>query len=138
MKQQVADALDSTIDELFPAELALVKSNKVVKAIDVPTALVLAGNSERLRLESGQKYAFAKVDREDAKKHFDQIMDTLSERESDVLRERFGLDSGYPKTLEEVAKKFNVSRERLRQVEAKAIRKMRHPTRAKKLKEIYR
>jgi RNA polymerase primary sigma factor len=55
-----------------------------------------------------------------------------------VLKLRFGLDDGQPRTLEEVGKVFNVTRERIRQIEAKALRKLRHPTRSKKLKEYLR
>jgi RNA polymerase primary sigma factor len=63
------------------------------------------------------------------------MMATLSERESMVLRLRFGLDDGRPRTLEEVGRVYNVTRERIRQIEAKALRKLRHPTRNKKLRE---
>jgi len=61
------------------------------------------------------------------------VLETLTTREQEVLGLRFGLDDGYPRTLEEVGRKFNVTRERIRQIEAKALRKMRHPTRIRKL-----
>ncbi len=63
-----------------------------------------------------------------------QVLGSLTEREEKVLRLRFGLGDGYPRTLEEVGSVFNVTRERVRQIEAKALRKMRHPTRARELK----
>jgi RNA polymerase primary sigma factor len=63
------------------------------------------------------------------------VLDTLTEREEKVLRLRFGLDDGRSRTLEEVGKEFSVTRERIRQIEAKALRKLRHPSRSKKLKD---
>ena len=64
------------------------------------------------------------------------VLDTLTPREEKVLRLRYGLDDGKPRTLEEVGKEFNVTRERIRQIEAKALRKLRHPSRSKKLKDF--
>lgn len=64
-----------------------------------------------------------------------EVLDTLTEREQKVLRLRFGLDDGRPRTLEEVGRDFNVTRERIRQIEAKALRKLRHPSRSRKLKD---
>ena len=63
------------------------------------------------------------------------ILDTLTPREEMVLRLRYGIDDGHPRTLEEVGKEFGVTRERIRQIEAKALRKLRHPSRSKKLKD---
>ncbi|MEG1547595.1 MAG: RNA polymerase sigma factor RpoD [Clostridia bacterium] len=65
-----------------------------------------------------------------------EVLDTLTPREEKVLRLRFGLDDGKARTLEEVGKEFNVTRERIRQIEAKALRKLRHPSRSKKLKDF--
>ena len=64
-----------------------------------------------------------------------EVLETLTDREQKVLRLRFGLDDGRPRTLEEVGREFNVTRERIRQIEAKALRKLRHPSRSKKLKD---
>lgn len=64
------------------------------------------------------------------------VIDTLTPREQKVIRLRYGLDDGYPKTLEQVGQEFNVTRERIRQIEAKALRKLRNPTRSKKLKDF--
>lgn len=64
-----------------------------------------------------------------------EVLTTLTEREQKVLRLRFGLDDGRPRTLEEVGKEFNVTRERIRQIEAKALRKLRHPSRSRKLRD---
>ena len=63
------------------------------------------------------------------------VLETLTPREEKVLRLRFGLDDGHQRTLEEVGREFNVTRERIRQIEAKALRKLRHPSRSKKLKD---
>jgi len=63
------------------------------------------------------------------------ILYTLTPREEMVLRLRYGLDDGHPRTLEEVGREFGVTRERIRQIEAKALRKLRHPTRSKKLRD---
>ena len=64
------------------------------------------------------------------------VLKTLTPREARVLSLRYGLDDGNPKTLEEVGKEFNVTRERIRQIEAKALRKLRHPSRSKKLRDF--
>lgn len=64
-----------------------------------------------------------------------EVLDTLTEREQKVLKLRFGLEDGRPRTLEEVGREFNVTRERIRQIEAKALRKLRYPSRSKKLKD---
>ena len=65
-----------------------------------------------------------------------KVLDTLTPRENEVIRKRYGLDDSRPKTLEEVGREFNVTRERIRQIEAKALRKLRHPNRTKKLKDF--
>ena len=66
-----------------------------------------------------------------------QVIETLTPREQKVIRLRYGLDDNHPRTLEEVGKEFNVTRERIRQIEAKALRKLRHPNRSKKLQDFY-
>ncbi len=69
------------------------------------------------------------------KEQLEEVLETLTPREREVLRLRFGLDDGKARTLEEVGQKFKVTRERIRQIEAKALRKLRHPSRSKKLKD---
>ncbi|MCL6581981.1 MAG: RNA polymerase sigma factor RpoD, partial [Firmicutes bacterium] len=69
------------------------------------------------------------------KEQLEEVLETLTPREEKVLRLRFGLDDGRARTLEEVGKVFDVTRERIRQIEAKALRKLRHPSRSKKLKD---
>ena len=70
------------------------------------------------------------------KEQLEEVLQSLTEREAKVLRLRFGLEDGRPRTLEEVGKEFDVTRERIRQIEAKALRKLRHPSRSKKLKDF--
>lgn len=79
-----------------------------------------------------EEYATNEILKEEIKR----VLETLQEREQEVLELRFGLIDGTSHTLEEVGKKFNVTRERIRQIEAKALRKLRHPSRAKKLKDF--
>ena len=64
------------------------------------------------------------------------VLNSLTPREEKVLRLRYGVDDGRPRTLEEVGREFNVTRERIRQIEAKALRKLRHPSRSKHLKDF--
>ncbi|AMB94918.1 RNA polymerase sigma factor RpoD [Aerococcus sanguinicola] len=70
------------------------------------------------------------------KEQLNEVLDTLTDREENVLRLRFGLEDGQSKTLEQVGKQFGVTRERIRQIEAKALRKLRHPSRSKQLKDF--
>ena len=70
------------------------------------------------------------------REELDDVLGTLTEREERVLRLRFGLIDGRQRTLEEVGKEFNVTRERIRQIEAKALRKLKHPSRSRKLKDF--
>ena len=69
------------------------------------------------------------------KEQLKEELDTLTEREQKVLRLRFGMNDGRARTLEEVGKEFDVTRERIRQIEAKALRKLRHPSRSRKLRD---
>ena len=68
------------------------------------------------------------------KKQLDEVLDSLTDREKRILELRFGIEDGRDRTLEEVGKEFGVTRERIRQIEAKALRKLRHPSRSNKLK----
>ena len=70
------------------------------------------------------------------KEQLNEVLSTLTDREAKVLKLRFGLEDGRSRTLEEVGKEFDVTRERIRQIEAKALRKLRHPSRSKKVKDF--
>lgn len=76
------------------------------------------------------------IEQKQCKERIDEVLETLTTREQKVLRERYGLDDGFEKTLEEVGKMYGVTRERIRQIEAKALRKLRHPSRSRKVKEF--
>ena len=93
-----------------------------------------------IRLTANWAYTFKNLTHQDwrytmLKEQLIGVLDTLTPREEKVLRLRYGLDDGKPRTLEEVGKEFNVTRERIRQIEAKALRKLRHPSRSRKLKD---
>ena len=75
------------------------------------------------------------LDEQYTMEQLDEVLDTLTEREQKVLRLRFGMNDGRARTLEEVGKEFDVTRERIRQIEAKALRKLRHPSRSRKLRD---
>ena len=80
-------------------------------------------------------YKKLQVDNLILKEQLEEVMNTLTPREAKVLKLRFGLEDGKARTLEEVGREFEVTRERIRQIEAKALRKLRHPSRSKKLRD---
>ena len=69
------------------------------------------------------------------REQLEEVMATLTDRDQQVIRMRFGLEDGHPRTLEEVGREFHVTRERIRQIESKALRKLRHPSRSRKLRD---
>ena len=85
--------------------------------------------------DTSQPSPYDTASRQLLKENIDEVLDSLSEREAKVLKMRFGLDGYRPMTLEEVGKEFGVTRERIRQIEAKALRKLKHPSRRKKLQD---
>ena len=121
--------------------LSMEKVKSVLKIMQDPISLSTPiGEDEDSNLEdfiedkSGPNPTTAAVDFL-RKQEVADVLATLSEREAKIISLRFGIDSGYPRTLEEVGKMFNVTRERVRQIEAKAIRKLRHPSRTKMLRD---
>jgi len=133
--------------EPTPQEVAKVlgiepeKALEIIKISQEPASLEApVGDEEDSKLgdfiyDTSAPTLFDTASRELLKEHVDQVLATLSDRERRVLEERFGLKDGKPKTLEEVGRMFAVTRERIRQIEAKALRKLRHPSRGNKLKD---
>lgn len=133
--------------EPTPEEVAKVlgiepeKALEIIKISQEPASLESpVGDEEDSRLgdfihDTQTPTLFDAASRELLKEQVDQVLQSLSDRERRVLEERFGLKDGRPKTLEEVGKMFAVTRERIRQIEAKALRKLRHPSRGNKLRD---
>lgn len=116
------------------------KAREIIKVSQEPTSLATpVGDEDDSQLGDFIEAPGLKPDeqatRELLKDQLSEVLDSLSPREKRVLQLRFGLDDGKQRTLEEVGKEFGVTRERIRQIEAKAIRKLKHPTRAKKLRD---
>jgi len=114
----------------------LIKISQQPKSLSTPVGDDKEATLEQFVSDTNQPTLYDKVSRELLKDAMNKVLDTLSSRERKVLIMRFGLDNGKPKTLEEVGREFRVTRERIRQIEAKAIRKLKHPTRARKLKDF--
>ncbi len=129
--EEVADALGVDVD----------KVREIMKVSQEPTSLEMpVGDDEDSLLgdfiqDQSQPSPDDSASRQLLKEQMEEVLSTLSEREKKVLELRFGLRDGKPRTLEEVGREFNVTRERIRQIEAKAIRKLKHPSRSKKLKD---
>lgn len=116
------------------------KAREIVKVSQEPTSLATpVGDEDDSQLgdfiEAPGLKPEEQATRELLKDQLDEVLDTLSPREKRVLQLRFGLEDGKQRTLEEVGREFGVTRERIRQIEAKAVRKLKHPTRAKKLRD---
>ena len=130
--EQIAERMDMTPD----------KVREILKIAQEPVSLEtpigeeddshLGDFIEDEVIENPVEYTTRVVLRE----QLNEVLDTLTDREENVLRLRFGLDDGKMRTLEDVGKVFNVTRERIRQIEAKALRKLRHPSRSKQLKDF--
>lgn len=133
---------EPTPEEIAEAmEVDVTKIREIVKISQEPTSLEApVGDEEDSHLgdfiqDTTQPTPYDAATRQLLKEHMEEVLSTLSDREKKVLILRFGLDDGRPRTLEEVGKEFAVTRERIRQIEAKALRKLRHPSRSKKLKD---
>lgn len=117
------------------------KVKEIIKIAQVPLSLEMPVGEEYGYLgdfveDPSQDMPEKNMIRDSLKNALENILDELTERESHVIRLRFGFEDGIPKTLEEVGKMYNVTRERIRQIEAKALEKLRHPLRSKKLEEF--
>ena len=125
------------------AEMTIEKLRFIAKSAQLPISLETPiGKEEDSRLgdfiESDGETPEDQVSKSLLREDLESVLGTLSPRERDVLRLRYGLDDGRMKTLEEIGQIFNVTRERIRQIEAKALRKLRHPNRNSILKEYIR
>jgi len=123
------------------SRISVDKVREIVKVSQVPLSLEMpVGDEDSSRLgdfvedggiQAPDEIVLHGLLRDD----LEEVMKSLTDRERTVLKLRFGLDDGHPRTLEEVGRVYNVTRERIRQIEAKALRKLKHPTRSKKLRE---
>lgn len=129
--KQIAKEMEMPIEEVEN----LVKISQQPKSLSTPVGEDKEATLEQFVADTSQPTMYDRVSRELLKEAVTDVLDTLSPREQKVLVMRFGLEDGKPKTLEEVGKEFKVTRERIRQIEAKAIRKLKHPTRARKLRD---
>ncbi len=123
--------------------VVLIAKKFIAKSAQLPISLETPiGKEEDSRLgdfiEADGEMPEDQVSKNLLREDLESVLDTLSPRERDVLRLRYGLDDGRMKTLEEIGQIFNVTRERIRQIEAKALRKLRHPNRNSILKEYIR
>ncbi|MDO8610035.1 MAG: RNA polymerase sigma factor RpoD [bacterium] len=130
--KEIAKEMEMTVDEIEN----LMKISQQPKSLSTPVGDDKEATLEQFVADANQPTLYDKVSRELLKDALNKVLDTLSPREKKVLMMRFGLEDGKPKTLEEVGREFRVTRERIRQIEAKAIRKLKHPTRARKLKDF--
>lgn len=133
---------EPTIEEISEKmELEPPKIREIIKISQEPTSLEApVGDDDESRLgdfiqDLTSPSPYDSASQELLKEHLEEVLSTLSDREKRVLIMRFGLDGSRPKTLEEVGREFKVTRERIRQIEAKALRKLKHPSRSKKLKD---
>ena len=123
------------------SRMSVEKVREIIKVSQVPLSLEMpVGDEESSRLgdfveDAGVQAPEEVVTQGLLRDDLEEVMKALTARERMVLKMRFGLDDGHPRTLEEVGREFRVTRERIRQIEAKALRKLKHPTRARKLKE---
>lgn len=133
--EELAEACDIELEKVID----ILKREKNVVSLDTPikededSSLVEFIPSN----ENFDDVVIHEVEQNNLKEKIEEILTDLSDQEQRVLRMRFGIDDDTPKTLEEIGKIFGVTRERIRQIEAKAIRKLRHPSRLKKLKSFY-
>lgn len=130
--KEIAKDMEISVEEVEN----LMRISQQPKSLSTPIGDDKETTLEQFITDASQPSLYDKVAKELLKDALNKVLDTLSPRERKVLMMRFGLEDSKQKTLEEVGKEFKVTRERIRQIEAKAIRKLKHPTRARKLKDF--
>ncbi|MBI2051828.1 RNA polymerase sigma factor RpoD [Candidatus Roizmanbacteria bacterium] len=130
--KEIAKEMQITIAEVEN----LMRISQQPKSLSTPIGDDKETTLEQFIADKNQPTLYDKVSKELLKDALNTVLETLSPREKKVLMMRFGLEDSKPKTLEEVGREFKVTRERIRQIEAKAIRKLKHPTRARKLRDF--
>lgn len=130
--KEIAKEMEMSIEEIEN----LKKISRQPKSLSTPVGDDKEATLEQFVADMSKPTLYDTVSRELLKDALSKVLSTLSPREKKVLVMRFGLEDGKSKTLEEVGKEFKVTRERIRQIEAKAIRKLKHPTRARKLRDF--
>jgi RNA polymerase primary sigma factor len=141
-KSQQDIGREPTIEEYSNMlKLSTEKIRKVLKMMQEPISLATpVGEEDDSRLEDfiedhNTPHPMAKTQRHKLQAELEKVLSTLTPREAEIINLRYGIGIGYPSTLEEVGKKFGVTRERVRQIEVKAIKKLKHPSRSKSLRE---
>ena len=129
---ELADALDMTESKV----LEIMQIAREPASLETPIGEEDDSNLGDFVADNNTVTPEANVESVMLREHIDQLLMDLKERERQVIVLRFGLEDGHPRTLEEVGKAFNVTRERIRQIEAKALRKLRNPVRSKKIKDF--
>ena len=139
---QLQNGRDATAEEIAEKmELPVDRVQALMTLSQEPVSLETpVGDEEDARLQDfirdeGAALPLDEAGRQMLRRELDSVLYSLTPRENKVLRMRFGLDDGQPRTLEEVGEAFGVTRERVRQIEAKALRKLRHPSRSKRLRD---
>ncbi len=130
--KEISKEMEITIEEVEN----LMRISQQPKSLSTPIGDDKETTLEQFIADQNQPTLYDKVSRELLKDALNKVLETLSPREKKVLIMRFGLEDSKPKTLEEVGREFKVTRERIRQIEAKAIRKLKHPTRARRLRDF--
>lgn len=130
--KEIAKEMQMSVSEIEN----LMKISQQPRSLSTPVGDDKEATLEQFVADVNQPTLYDKVSRELLKDALNKVLDSLSPREKKVLIMRFGLENGKSKTLEEVGREFRVTRERIRQIEAKAIKKLKHPTRARKLKDF--
>ena len=130
--QELANALDITEEKV----LEIMQIAREPASLETPIGEEDDSNLGDFVADNNTVTPEANIESVMLREHIDVLLEDLKEREKEVIILRFGLRDGHPRTLEEVGKEFNVTRERIRQIEAKALRKLRNPVRSKKIKEF--